>query len=69
MLEKQSFEKLQPGRFDHYLPHLSIDCVIFGYHDGQLRVLLLKWTASDLWSLIGGAVLKEESLDHAATRV
>lgn len=69
MLEKQSFEKLQPGRFDHYLPHLSIDCVIFGYHDGQLRVLLLKWAASDLWSLIGGAVLKKESLDHAAERV
>ena len=26
-----------------FLPHISVDCVIFGFHDNQLKVLLLKW--------------------------
>ena len=26
----------------HYVPHVSIDCAIIGYHDQQLKLLLIK---------------------------
>lgn len=51
------------------LPHLSVDCVIFGYHNGELSVLLLKWKNSNVWALAGGRVLKDEDIDTAAERV
>lgn len=51
-----------------YLRHLSIDCVIFGFHENELKVLLLKWNDGPR-SLPGGFVKKEESLDDAAIRV
>lgn len=52
-----------------YLHHLSIDCVIFGYHDRQLKVLLLKWKNSGKWSLPGGFIQLSETLEEAAARI
>src|SRR3954453_8372589 len=52
-----------------FLHHLSIDCVIFGYHERQLKVLLLKWKHSNKWSLPGGFIKLDETLDEAATRI
>jgi len=52
-----------------YLPHLSLDCVVFGFHDSQLKVLLLKMKNSDRWSLPGGFVKPSESMEIAAIRV
>lgn len=52
-----------------YHPGLSLDCVIFGFHDNRLKVLLLKLKQADLWALPGGFVLRKESLDEAAVRV
>lgn len=52
-----------------FLPSLSVDCVIFGFHDNQLKVLLLKHRHRDMWSLPGGFIFKEESSDVAAHRV
>ena len=53
----------------HYLPHLSVDCVIFGFHDNELKVLLLEsWYTKDK-VLPGGFVGQQESLIDAATRV
>src|SRR5689334_23034236 len=52
-----------------YLPHLSIDCVVFGFHQNQLKVLLLKMKHSDRWSLPGGFIKREESLEAAASRI
>ncbi|MBC7893328.1 MAG: NUDIX domain-containing protein, partial [Sphingobacteriaceae bacterium] len=54
---------------EHCLPGLSLDCVVFGFHDNQLKVLLLRWKGTDEWSLPGGFILKTESLDAAAQRV
>jgi len=51
-----------------YLKHLSLDCVIFGYHDHQLKVLLLKWKGQD-WTLAGGFIKREEPLQEAASRI
>ena len=52
-----------------YIPQLSIDCVIFGFHEGELKVLLLQWKESKKWCLPGGFILKEEHIDDAAVRI
>jgi ADP-ribose pyrophosphatase YjhB (NUDIX family) len=52
-----------------HLPHVSVDCVIFGFHDKALKVLLLKWRGVNLWVLPGGLVGLRESVDDAASRV
>ena len=52
-----------------YLPSLSLDCVIFGFHENHLKVLLLKLKNARQWSLPGGFVFKNEDVDEAAKRV
>jgi len=39
-----------------YLMHLLIDCVIFGYHDQKLKILLVRYHGQENWSLPGGYV-------------
>jgi ADP-ribose pyrophosphatase YjhB (NUDIX family) len=62
---KQFFEK----GHEYYLTHLSIDCVIFGYHEQELRVLLLEWKDTHRWCLPGGFILKDEHINDAAIRI
>jgi 8-oxo-dGTP diphosphatase len=52
----------------HFLPSVSIDNVIFGFHDNELKVLLLQSKASGDWSLPGGYVYKDEDVEDAAVR-
>ena len=52
-----------------YLPHISIDCVIFGYHDQQLKILLIRYHDQKNWSLPGGYVERQEALTGAAHRI
>lgn len=52
--------------------YLSVDCIIFGFHEGELDLLLLKRNfepAMGEWSLMGGFVQENESVDDAAQRV
>jgi 8-oxo-dGTP diphosphatase len=53
----------------YYLTNLSIDCVIFGFHDNQLKVLLLQFKETEQWCLPGGFILKDEHIDDAAVRI
>lgn len=53
----------------NYLPHMSIDCVIFGYHDQQLKILLLKSKGLDGWALPGGFIKRQEPMTQAAHRI
>jgi len=53
----------------YYYRNISVDNVIFGYHDKELKVLLLKPLGMNAWVLPGGYVLKDETLDDAAKRV
>ncbi|MDT8887684.1 NUDIX hydrolase [Aquirufa regiilacus] len=52
-----------------WLPGISVDCVIFGFHENQLKVLLLKFKKSPVWALAGGFVGVEEDVDQAAQRI
>lgn len=54
---------------DNLQPGFSIDCVIFGFHDNQLKVLLLKMRNFDYWALPGGFVEKNRDVDAEANRV
>lgn len=51
-----------------FLPHISVDCVIFGFHDDELKVLLLKWKDWHSWCVPGGFVKRKESLEDSANR-
>ncbi|WP_018667826.1 NUDIX hydrolase [Bacteroides gallinarum] len=52
--------------------YVGIDCIIFGFNEGELHLLLLKRNfepAMGNWSLMGGFVQENESVDDAAKRV
>lgn len=52
--------------------YVSIDCIIFGFNEGELSLLLLQRNfapAMGEWSLMGGFVQEDESVDEAAKRV
>lgn len=54
----------------NYISQVSIDCVIFGYHDRQLRVLIPKINfKGDFWALPSGFVYQDEDIDQAAERI
>lgn len=52
-----------------YLPTLSIDCVIFSFHENLLHVLTVKMKDQELWGLPGGYVQKDENVDDSAVRI
>jgi ADP-ribose pyrophosphatase YjhB (NUDIX family) len=52
----------------YYVPHVSLDCAIFGYHEQQLKLLLVKHAAIDGWCLPGGYIKRTEKLVEAANR-
>jgi 8-oxo-dGTP diphosphatase len=55
--------------FSQSIPQLSVDCVIFGFHDNELKILLSKFPMQDLWALQGGYVGQNEDVDFAAKRI
>lgn len=51
---------------------LSVDCVVFGYHDSKLKVLLIKRGAPPYqgeWALPGDLMYPNENNDDAAKRI
>jgi 8-oxo-dGTP diphosphatase len=57
---------------DFFKSAFSVDCVIFGYHDCQLKVLLIERGTQpyeNYWALPGDLVYPNEDLDFAASRV
>lgn len=54
------------------LTNLSIDCVIFGFEAGELKILLIKRDKEpelDKWSLPGGNIYIDEDINDAAKRL
>jgi 8-oxo-dGTP diphosphatase len=51
---------------------ISVDCVIFGFDENELKVLMIKSDMEQFqgkWSLLGDLVHRNENLDEAAYRV
>jgi 8-oxo-dGTP diphosphatase len=63
-LRKKYFREIS----EQCIHYLSLDCVVFGFHENQLKVLLLRWKGTNEWGLPGGFIRKRESLDDAAQR-
>ncbi|MDQ3291077.1 MAG: NUDIX domain-containing protein [Bacteroidota bacterium] len=55
--------------YEEHLPHLSIDCAVFGFQENQLKLLLTKVIKVNQWSLPGGFIRREESVNTAAQRI
>lgn len=66
---EQDLEDILQRGGELYHPGFSIDCVIFGFHNNQLKVLLLKVKNTGQWGLPGGFMLKNEDVEKAACRL
>ena len=56
---------------EHSKVWLSVDCIIFGFDEGKLKILIGRRKMDPgrgEWSLYGGFVASDESVDDAATR-
>ena len=57
---------------DHSKFHVAVDCIIFGFDEGDLKLLIHKRKFEPFlgdWSLFGGFLKKEEGLTDAANRI
>jgi hypothetical protein len=52
-----------------YQQGISVDCVVFGFHDRMLKVLLSKFNFFHKWMLPVGFIMKDEDMDASACRV
>ncbi|WP_342085600.1 NUDIX hydrolase [Dyadobacter sp. OTU695] len=54
----------------NYIEQVSVECVILGYQNRQLKVLVPKLSfKGDFWGLPGGFVYQDEDTDEAARRI
>jgi ADP-ribose pyrophosphatase YjhB (NUDIX family) len=52
---------------DNAFKEVSVDCIMFGFHADELKVLLLK--SNGHWSLPKGQIFRSEQISDAASRV
>ena len=60
-----------PHTYQYPRAALTVDCVVFGYDEGELKVLLIERGLEPFkgrWALPGGFVRVDETLDDAARR-
>lgn len=73
LLNDFSDKKAMLGRYNkENKVFLAVDCIIFGFDEEDLKILLIKRDFDPergKWSLMGGFLRREESLDKAANRV
>src|ERR1700744_1584776 len=68
-MENQQVKNESGASGSNYMHGLAIDAVIFGFHDNQLKVLLMQYKKSGIFALPGGFIHKDENLSDAAQRV
>lgn len=57
---------------EHPKFHMALDCIIFGFDKGELKLLIHKRRfepAKGHWSLFGGFLKEDDSLEDAANRI
>jgi len=54
---------------DKFIPNHSVDCVIIGFDNHELKILLIKLNFDNYWALPGGFIFKDEDIDIASQRV
>jgi 8-oxo-dGTP diphosphatase len=69
-LKTAEIEKI--SHLDYFKIAISVDCVIFGYENKELKVLLIKSDLEEfagLYSLLGDLIRPDEDLDAASYRI
>ncbi len=69
-LKTAEIEKI--SHLDYFNIAISVDCVIFGYEDKELKILLIKSDLAEfsgLYSLLGDLVRPDEDLESASYRI
>lgn len=69
-LKTAEIEKI--SHLEYFNIAVSVDCVIFGYENKELKVLLIKSDLEEfigLWSLLGDLVRPDEDIERAPYRV
>jgi 8-oxo-dGTP diphosphatase len=73
MLEEIKSNQFEVDIYNKYTPYLvAVDCIIFGFIEGELKLLIIKRNfepGKGSWSLMGGFVGPEESMDEAGYRI
>ena len=60
-----------PFTYEYPRPALTVDCVVFGFDEAELKILLIERGLAPFkgkWALPGGFVRVDETLDNAARR-
>ena len=57
---------MEDTKNENFLPHLSFDCVIFGFNGTQLKILVLEYHDTNLFALPGGFIGNNQNLQEAA---
>ena len=69
---QKTVQQLRFENSEYFQIAISVDCVIFGFDQNELKVLLIKSDLEnfgDQWSLLGDLVRPDENLDYASYRV
>jgi 8-oxo-dGTP diphosphatase len=69
MSDKKTFLDMMLLMENDFLPNLAIDCVIFGYHEKELKILCSRTLMMNGWILPGGFVKKNMHTDDEARRI
>ena len=57
---------------DFFTSAFSVDCILFGYSEGEIKALLIKRAMQpfeNLWAIPGDLIYPDEDLEQAAERV
>lgn len=68
MLRQNDPREISP-QGEGLLKGIAVDPVIFGFHEDQLKVLIIEHTNTGLYALPGGYIQEKEDLDEAAKRI
>src|SRR5579863_808234 len=68
MVTSEELQDFLLNGYKYYIPHVSLDCAIFGYQERQLKLLLIKRRLEKDWCLPGGYIRRTEKLVEAAER-
>lgn len=61
---------MEPFKYENYISQVAIDCVIFGYEEQKLKVLVAKINfKGDFYALPSGFIQEDEDVDEAAKRI
>jgi 8-oxo-dGTP diphosphatase len=69
MKSPQDLKAFVLNGYKQFVPHVSIDCAIFGYHQRQLKLLLTDIRSVKGYCLPGGYIKRTETLTRAAGRI